>query len=614
MRTAKFIVMLTAALLAVWSCQKEKAYTEKGGSKSGSIVLSLSSTDGMSLQTRDEIADELADGLRFKNVLVVLTDNTGKVVDKKYKAYPYDPADPGNDPEQVLVSGTSVQQDVIKFDGLLPGNYTAYAYANIDRTEWQSATASEQILNQEYTVSAGDDFTPYLSRELKVMTGDSDIPGNPTTAMLLTGKLTIPVGLTVVNKELELRRPVARLKVTINNNTAYPIRISDLYFSHLNPDRAYIIGREDGGVPVIPTGVSYREMPPFDPSGGDVATVPAESATCVYSRLIYENVSSYIYKIFTDMTLVRSDLDPAQNLELSLGGLAFGMLEFQAVQALDETEFVNVLLVNPRTTTRGGRLYYGIGDTGLAWESCGYSDWTRFHARAQVIYRESSAYQYDGFTYSGYQSNKSGLAGWSGNAADAPLKETDGTTHKMTFNYSGKRSTYFHKLKKLNGKYTLEGLTTNPPSGTSISNLKLVAGWNVSGRFPSSPKNDKYFFQFVNDDSSDPDYGKYLRSDNQYNAGSEAVAKQCRLHWDDGGQNQHDHMFVLYGKYCGGGRMKRLLTGSNKEVDLTYMKRNEDLNVVINVYYADTEGTVNFRVDNSNWTEAGATMPTHTFE
>ena len=43
------------------------------------------------------------------------------------------------------------------------------------------------------------------------------------------------------------------------------------------------------------------------------------------------------------------------------------------------------------------------------------------------------------------------------------------------------------------------------------------------------------------------------------------------------------------------------------------MSRNEEINVIINVYYADESGSLVFRVDNSSWTGAGTTTSSHTF-
>ncbi|MBR5924676.1 MAG: hypothetical protein IKZ60_04375 [Bacteroidales bacterium] len=584
-------ILLFVLLLAV-SCQKERAYVEQSAGLS-SIILKLDSSTAIRMETKTPT--DLQEGLEFKNLLVILTDNTHKVVGKVTKTYtaPY--------PED----------DLIEFDDLLPGNYTAYAYANYDAEDWQDDT----VTDEEYTVTVGDENydNDYLDRELLTLTG-TNAPKDPTaspaaSSMLLTGKLDIPLGLNAAEKTLYLTRPVVRFKVTVHNYTPFSVTVHDLSFSHFNPDRAYLLDHSSDGIPGIPSGVTYRELPAYNSSSP--ATVSANNEGCVYSTLLYENASPYTYKVFASLTLNRHSSDPGLNdLDMSLGGGGFGVVDYNTVHGMDEGEHLDVLMINPRTTTRGGRLFYGIGDTGLAWESCGYSTYDRFFARAQAIYREASVHEYQGFTYTGFKNDKSGLAGWSGNAADAPLTYTDEGTKKYFFNYSGKRSTYFHRLTKTGGKYTLDGLTTNPPSGTSISQMSVAPCWFISGRFPTDIPNGAYV-QFVNDNSSDSNYGKYLRADNAYNASTEAAAKLSTLSWDNGAQNQHDHMFILFASYGSGAALNRMLKDNNKSVPLTYMSRNEEVNVVINVYYADQAGTLNFVVDNSTWTTA--TGVSHTF-
>ena len=80
-----------------------------------------------------------------------------------------------------------------------------------------------------------------------------------------------------------------------------------------------------------------------------------------------------------------------------------------------------------------------------------------------------------------------------------------------------------------------------------------------------------------------------------------------------GNSDQGDRQFVLFGKYMSGGQLKRILNENKKEVPLTYMARNEEINVVLNVYYADQTGEITFSVDNSHWSDAGATISGHTF-
>ena len=89
-----------------------------------------------------------------------------------------------------------------------------------------------------------------------------------------------------------------------------------------------------------------------------------------------------------------------------------------------------------------------------------------------------------------------------------------------------------------------------------------------------------------------------------------AKQKESNFLWQNGGTHQ-DRQLMLFGKYLTGGALKRILKDNNKEVPLTYMARNEEINVVINVYYSDQEGTLEFEVDNSTW--KNATTSSYTF-
>ena len=133
MRKVKAIsLLLVATLMCAMSCTRDNPI---GGSGFGALELRLGSGSAIRMETRAD-ADDLLEGLRFGNVLVVLTDNEGIVVGSVYKAYPYVP---GASDLQDAVAETSVTEDVIHFDHLLPGNYQVYAYANIDATQWQDS-------------------------------------------------------------------------------------------------------------------------------------------------------------------------------------------------------------------------------------------------------------------------------------------------------------------------------------------------------------------------------------------------------------------------------------------------------------------------------------------
>ena len=582
MRKASFILLLFCAL-TVWSCQ-EVIVPGSEGSGSGSIELRLNSGNAISLQTK---ATDLEEGLEFNNVLAVLVNNSGNVVDKQYVA-----------------EASAVTQDVIHFNNLLPGNYQVYAYANIYATTWQK-TGSETIESQEKTLTAGTPFSSFVNRELAALTG-TDVPSDPSTSMLLTGHKEILVGLARVTDTLDLLRPVVRFKVTVRNHTDFPVTVDDLRFSSFNPDKAYLLDHFDAsGVPSVPASVTYRDMPTFDTSAGDDNSVAANAEEVIYQRLMYENAYPGNYKIYTTLSLDRSSASMS-TIQLSLGNHPFGLIDYATLNAMEKGDNASVLLINPRKTTRSGRLYYGIGDTGIAWESCGYSSYSQFLVRASAIYNQEAVHIYDGFNYNGYGNANgiSGLAGWTGNSRDSVFKGN-------TFDYTGARSRYFLSLTRHDSYFSIDRLSTNAPAQRSIPKVRLAAGVKDNSRFPDDLP-VSYMVQFVNDDTGDANYGKYLKSDCLWNANSEANATPCKVSWEDDGSSRHDHQFILFGTYQSGGPMKRILKENKKEVPLTYMARNEEINVIINVYYSDKSGELDFVVDNSTWKTA--TTSTHTFK
>ena len=602
MRKVRFILVLTLFLSAALACRKEQG-PEDGTAGECSAVFRLSSRDAISLQTKTEAGD-LLDGLRFTNVLVILVDHSNNVVGNVYKEYPYDPAASGNDPNQEEVTGNSLTDDVIHFEHLNPGNYTAYAYANIDAEAWQKSGEEISATGKEKDLVSGD-FSAFLERELK-----SANPVTPTdaseSAMLLTGQAEIAVGLSVEPHTVYLKRPVVRLRVYINNTTPYPVRLDDLQFSEFNADRAYIIGRSDeNGVPSVPSGVTYGPLPAY-PTASPV-TAPQSGAPGyleeypVYETLLYENACPDPYKIFALLTLDPSGL----NRQMSLGEIVREPVNATTLNAMANGEQMDILLTNPRKQTRSARLYYGVSaEDNYAWESCGYESYADLLNRIIAIFSESPSCYYEGYTYNGTGSNQAGLAGWTGLAADAPLGPPNGTT--ITFDYTGANSgspkKYVRTLTRgSDGKFSIEGLSTTT---TSLNNIEILQGGsNDNNRFAADLP--RTFLVNLKNSS-----GKYLKSDSKYSESDVDKAKKSTLLWDGTTTNQ-DHQFMLFREKTDGASLKRILKESHKEVPLTYMTRNEDIKLVLNVFYADQEATLNFDVDNSTW--ATPSESSHTF-
>lgn len=589
MRKIKYISLLVA-LFTVWSCQDIVYPWEEGkDSGYGSVVLTLRSKDELLLKTKAQSqalspADSALYGFKFSSVLVILVDNTGKVAGNAYK------------------DNLSTSKDYVEFENILPGNYTAYAYANIGRTQWQDTT----ILNAEYPLVSGNDFN--LNRRLKQLV-DLETPVTPVDSMLLTGKKAITVGVQALTDTIELKRPVVRFKVIIQNNTPYDVRVDNVSFTHFSPDRAFLIEHTDAnGIPIVPPGTTYRKLPAYDVN--NPVTIEDGHVDTVYSRYLYENSSPNPYKIFADLTLLRhQDNNAETDLSLSFGGREFGYIDYDTLNAMDEGEEVDVLLINPQISPRSGRIFCFISeDNRMAWESAGYNnekvinETNNFYSRAVSIYQKDDSYVYTPFTGDN-PGNTYGYSAWYGTGA---------TLESPTFDYSQGNtigSKYFHTLTKSGGLYSIEGLGVSTNSKGQItgllSNMRIQKGAVVADKNPAD-MGDK-LVRFINDSN-----GYFLQANTNYDK-NEPRQQYTNLMWVSDNSGHQDRQFILYGKYSTGGALNRILSDSHREVPLTYMSRNEDISIIINVLYADTDGQLVFKVDNDNWVNATGRTSEHVF-
>jgi hypothetical protein len=293
---------------------------------------------------------------------------------------------------------------------------------------------------------------------------------------------------------------------------------------------------------------------------------------------------------------------------MSLGEMVFEPVSASTLNGMENGKQMDVLLTDPRKQTRSARLYYGVSaNDNYAWESCGYEVYSNLLNRVRDIFTESPSHSYFGYSYNGLAGTNSGLAGWTGLEADAPLGPApNGPT--VTFNYTGANSgtpkKYVRTLTRGgDGKFSFEGLSTTT---TSLSNMRIQQGSKIDGekRFAKDLPGD-CMINFINDN------GLYLRSDCFYNDNTVEITKKSQLIWQSYVENKQDFQFTLFRERRDGVPLRRILKESHKEVPLTYMTRNEDIKLVINVFYADQEATLYFDVDNSTW--ATPSESSHTF-
>ena len=549
------IIWALAAVLLAAGCTREAALEQERGQ--GDLCLTLNRVEA-DIETRAETPQE---GYAFHNLLVILTDDHGKVVDKVYKEYPYTP---DGEEDIQTAAGTLPGEDVIYFRSLEIGTYHAYAYANIDHTDWQDGAIEENELTLQTAKADGASVTLNTDRILKAF-AEGTAPQLPDSdPMLLTGQVTVPVGVSVNEASIDLLRPVLRFNVRVNNHTPYALKVKEMRFSPFNSSVSYLLDhRSESGEPGIPETSSYIDLPAFT---GDV-TVPigdSEEGELVYSTLLYESVAPS-YKMFMKLEM-QDEVNGYPVRELGSSGRSAHLLPPDDIKAMRAGETKTVMLVNPQYNSNGRVI--------------GWNGSSIMFKKVSNI-KEAPDYQI-----------------W----IDAALQE------------SGIEN-YFLTLTKLeDGSYQMssgsKNLFDNLPYGSTTTgatsmfmeakkDVDASRTWNQigSGFYP-------YIVRFWCKTSSTGNKNAYLWCEN----GTALKTYANNTH--------QTRQWVLYevGDEKDGVPLKYIEKGTNEVKTLTQMSRNQDFTVVLNAYYVNFETQFDFVVENTWWTDEGAHVSEHTFE
>lgn len=533
---------ISAILIAVLSgCSKEGV--EKGR---GSLRLSLNQLDA-SFETKAGTPEE---GYAFHNLLVILTDEQGRAIDKIYKEY----------------TSPLPTHDEVSFVSLEVGTYRVYAYANIDHVDWQDGTIAsieKEIQTLKDDLVAGNLDTDHTLKDFSSGTAPAlPAEGQP---MLLTGQTTVPVGVSVNEAEIALLRPVARLNVRINNHTPFALKVKDLSFSEFNASKSYLLPhRDEDGRYVLPPGSDYISLPALE----NEVTIPVPSSSAesddgemVYSTLLYESEAPS-YKMYIKVELQdEASGNPIRELR-NASGRSGRLMTREEILAMTPGQSKSVLLLNPQ--------YNGNGRM-LGWNG------SSIMLKSAPSIKEPAEYQ---------------------NWVDASLLE------------SGIEK-YFITLTKLeNGKYRFifadghnlfDNLTTSDKtnSGTgnevSVENKNWATGKQISTAFDpnlirlSTVVSNKSYYLWIDNNTS------------------------IKLHSGSNHQTRHWALYELT-DVIDGVTLKYVENESHQERLLTRIGRNQDLSLMLNVYYVDFDTQFNFRVENTWWTDEGGHKMTHTFE
>lgn len=369
-------LLLLAGLLSVGACQRQPGPAET--EEYGTLTLQIGPGADATL-TKSE--PDPRDGEVFHNILVIVADKNGVVMDKAFKEYT-----------------TATDNDWIDFTNLKVGYYQVYAYANIEEPDWQiSGQTIEDV--EKALVSAKDNpdapGTVNPDRQFATQAG-SNTPDFPDHCMLLTGHDELYVGVDPYIGRIDLYRPVVKFEVMLDNHTPYPIQLTDLHFNNFNASDSYLIGRkDDDGNPVIPANNTYRALPAF----AGPASIPAREQATVYSQLLYENCIGQDYRMFATVRFANADGsvvydesghpltdDNGQPRAKTLASSTVRRVPYTDIRDMANGASMNVLMVTPNTGNGGFLGYMSTStESRLLFDQATYNFEDSFRSKAEAL-------------------------------------------------------------------------------------------------------------------------------------------------------------------------------------------------------------------------------------
>lgn len=438
-----------------------------------------------------------------------------------------------------------VDEDVLSFDDIKVGSYQVYAYANIDHTDWQAAQTIADVEQQIVAArDGGGSIDP--DRRMKTLTG-SDTPADPARLatprpMLLTGHKQLSVGVNENIGEVDLLRPVAKLNIYLHNHTAYQVTLKSLSFSNFNASDAYLLDhRTDDGKPGIPDGTTYRELPPYDSANPCVVPAAVPGVEDSGRMLVY---SQLLYENRYDKEYrMYADVD---------------------MDYVDDES--NHYTLNKVLAQKGVR-------------HVPYSELAEMAPGSSMNVMLVNPNTKTGYFY-GYMGNSTVCMVANYNFQESFMIRAEDILKKDISSYY-----CFTLNKNAEGKYSMKVGAKNIFGGTSEVGTIEAGSVPTNTEFPISKEFDGYLVKFKNS------AGKFLRNNNK------------AMDFNNSGTDKGNYMWSLYEVNPLGSAMRLVDNETAQVTPLTCMLRNQELNVVMNVYFEKVSRTFDFEVENAYWTE-----------
>ena len=559
-----FPVLLTALVLSGCVTPVSEVEDIRG---TGTLTLSVG-VDAPYLQTKSEEGqtfDPLLDGSAFNSLLVALVNNqNNQVVQTKWLT-------------DLPVSG--VTSTNVTFAQLPPGDYQIYAFGNDDHTAW--------LEDQDAMIHLRD-ITPGSTMPTILLKNENDggLPPIVGSGMILSGRKTITIDSQTHNDSVILSRPVVHFKVVLENNTDFPVTLTDLAFNKFNASRSYLVDQRasESAAPSLPTYNTYSELPSFT----SYPPVEPNSKDTVYSCLLLENAAPTEYLIKASMKMnAGTDASPDWHY-MDLGKPTPIVMTAAEVRDCD-TAIHNVMLLNPQNDYRYGRLI-GINSDD--------------EQNVTLINQPKPS---SGGTLTDYEQ-------W---------------LHTIVTNPTIKHH-FVLTLRKENGQYRLldrkgynvfaylrdaesggdEGPrdTRNEANGYALTYQSIVKK-NPNNRFNPSFVNDPPYLMRFSYTYENLEYYLWCRGFTNRNPSDAKEGLWIALSDTYPGADWQDHLFAFFKVRSNGAPLKRIDDRTGRIDPVTFMPRNTEITAVISVYYnGDGQAEINYEV--KNWVEAAEAVCT----
>ena len=502
---------------------------------------SRTSTVTISLSTKADRGamdqEDSYDGHAFHNVLVIIADPNNG--NRVVDSKFIDEIPDGQGGHEHWSDTTVV------FERIQIGSYKVYAYANIDHTAEQDP--NNLIEDNEGRLNKGE-VLPTNDRQIIRFTG-TDIPGpvrfdgqkrRGTSGILMTGFSDLDVGVIESSGTVELSRLVSRLNVYINNHGSSSLYLKNLHFSDFNASDSYLLGRRlPNGKPDIPSNNFYRPLPAFDSTveGAPIEVLANGRDSLVYSANIYENART-----------LDDNGDPFEYrifCEAEMNGVTktlhikdVELLSYDFINNMSVGQVDTVIMVCPK---RGqGKIINSHG---------------------------SKAGNMNG-------GNKEYVT----NFIKAYAEDTN-----FIFYLKKEDDTYYTFYKDC-----VNGVYQNPLSVSNVSLFSLEQGRFVNNTNAQNCTS----FDFTADDLCNfkSPGNKYLQHNNGVLRIQSLSTSDVNCQW------------ALFKPRIEEGSIMKLVDNKTSQVSvLDCMFRNQELNVILNVYYNEVQGEFDFYVDNTYW-------------